>query len=314
MLARNPSADCIDSHMLERCPIPSDNALDVEDQDVPPRVSTAAVGRALSPSYAKSDISSEKSPHIGGDLSDLDDDDDSRLLHSDEAKKMTPKERRQLRNKVSARNFRVRRKEYINHLEALVNTHSSEANTLKQEVANLRRENESLAAELSKLKLTIEESETDIGTKRSIAVSTSNTSGNLDDAVMPMLPMLTRANSSRSATPNLRPDIGLIPTRESFQKDINPWSAGSQFATDWPLSPSTTSQFDFNLNQFTSVFVASTISRPVISEKDLASKSQHITCSGSEPDADDALAWSWAFDHTMQTILGSTWISQVDAV
>ena len=37
-------------------------------------------------------------------------DEDEKILHSEEGKKLNPKERRQLRNKVSARNFRVRRK------------------------------------------------------------------------------------------------------------------------------------------------------------------------------------------------------------
>jgi hypothetical protein len=37
-------------------------------------------------------------------------DEDSKLLFSEEGKKLSSKERRQLRNKVSARNFRVRRK------------------------------------------------------------------------------------------------------------------------------------------------------------------------------------------------------------
>lgn len=37
-------------------------------------------------------------------------DEDEKILQSEEGKKLNPKERRQLRNKVSARNFRVRRK------------------------------------------------------------------------------------------------------------------------------------------------------------------------------------------------------------
>ena len=37
-------------------------------------------------------------------------DEDEKILASEEGKKLNPKERRQLRNKVSARNFRVRRK------------------------------------------------------------------------------------------------------------------------------------------------------------------------------------------------------------
>jgi hypothetical protein len=37
-------------------------------------------------------------------------DEDEKILQSEEGKRLNPKERRQLRNKVSARNFRVRRK------------------------------------------------------------------------------------------------------------------------------------------------------------------------------------------------------------
>ncbi|KAF9147206.1 hypothetical protein BG015_011178 [Linnemannia schmuckeri] len=47
-------------------------------------------------------------------------------------KLMTSKERRQLRNKLSARNFRVRRKEYIDHLE-------NEVKVAKQETADIQR-------------------------------------------------------------------------------------------------------------------------------------------------------------------------------
>ncbi|KAF9140059.1 hypothetical protein BGX30_007097 [Mortierella sp. GBA39] len=47
-------------------------------------------------------------------------------------KLMTSKERRQLRNKLSARNFRVRRKEYIDHLE-------NEVKLAKQEAADTQR-------------------------------------------------------------------------------------------------------------------------------------------------------------------------------
>ncbi|KAG0294597.1 hypothetical protein BGZ96_000870 [Linnemannia gamsii] len=47
-------------------------------------------------------------------------------------KLMTSKERRQLRNKLSARNFRVRRKEYIDHLE-------NEVKLAKQEAADIQR-------------------------------------------------------------------------------------------------------------------------------------------------------------------------------
>lgn len=50
-------------------------------------------------------------PHIMRSKKDEDDmDEDERLLNSEEGKKLSSKERRQLRNKVSARAFRSRRK------------------------------------------------------------------------------------------------------------------------------------------------------------------------------------------------------------
>ncbi|KAK9476445.1 hypothetical protein V1514DRAFT_298414 [Lipomyces japonicus] len=80
-------------------------------------------------------------------------DDDERLLQSEEGKKLSSKERRQLRNKVSARHFRLRRKEYITHLEQLVAEKSTEGNMLRSENDSLRAENKKLIEALSNLSL-----------------------------------------------------------------------------------------------------------------------------------------------------------------
>ncbi|KAK9234569.1 hypothetical protein V1525DRAFT_412663 [Lipomyces kononenkoae] len=80
-------------------------------------------------------------------------DEDEILLASDEGKKLTSKERRQLRNKVSARHFRLRRKEYITHLEQLVAQKSTEAHSLKSENDRLMLENKRLADQLAGLSL-----------------------------------------------------------------------------------------------------------------------------------------------------------------
>ncbi|KAI7551008.1 hypothetical protein KC343_g9885 [Hortaea werneckii] len=69
-------------------------------------------------------------------------DEDERLLASDEGKKLSSKERRQLRNKVSARAFRSRRKEYISQLEGEVALKTQEASTLRQENGALLQEND----------------------------------------------------------------------------------------------------------------------------------------------------------------------------
>ncbi|KAL9604114.1 MAG: hypothetical protein Q9219_000702 [cf. Caloplaca sp. 3 TL-2023] len=71
-------------------------------------------------------------------------DEDEKLLASEEGKKLSSKERRQLRNKVSARAFRSRRKEYIGQLEGEIAAKTAEAN-------ELRAKNEELMSENSKL-------------------------------------------------------------------------------------------------------------------------------------------------------------------
>lgn len=81
-------------------------------------------------------------PRMKKDEEDMDE--DERLLASEEGKKLSSKERRQLRNKVSARAFRSRRKEYITQLEAEI------ANKVTEN-GNLRAENRALADENKRL-------------------------------------------------------------------------------------------------------------------------------------------------------------------
>ncbi|KAK4631245.1 BZIP-type transcription factor MBZ1 [Fulvia fulva] len=82
-------------------------------------------------------------PHIARMKKDEEEmDEDERLLASDEGKKLSSKERRQLRNKVSARAFRSRRKEYIGQLEGEVAMKAQESNVLRQENQALQAENE----------------------------------------------------------------------------------------------------------------------------------------------------------------------------
>ncbi|RAL16920.1 bZIP transcription factor [Aspergillus homomorphus CBS 101889] len=68
-------------------------------------------------------------------------DEDERLLASEEGKKLSSKERRQLRNKVSARAFRSRRKEYIGQLESEVAAKTNEAHELRLQNRALFEEN-----------------------------------------------------------------------------------------------------------------------------------------------------------------------------
>ncbi|EFX06217.1 bzip transcription factor [Grosmannia clavigera kw1407] len=84
--------------------------------------------------------------NIGRPKKDEDDmDEDERLLASEEGKKLSSKERRQLRNKVSARAFRSRRKEYISQLEAEIATKVSENGDLRTQNRSLIEENKRLS-------------------------------------------------------------------------------------------------------------------------------------------------------------------------
>jgi hypothetical protein len=68
-------------------------------------------------------------------------DEDEKLLASEEGKKLSSKERRQLRNKVSARAFRSRRKEYIGQLEGEINDKTRECEDLQRKNEHLKAEN-----------------------------------------------------------------------------------------------------------------------------------------------------------------------------
>ncbi|EXX77482.1 hypothetical protein RirG_023380 [Rhizophagus irregularis DAOM 197198w] len=67
-------------------------------------------------------------------------------------KKLSSKERRQIRNKISARNFRVRRKEYIQNLETTKEQQQEEINLLRQALLHLQEENTKLQQEIEELR------------------------------------------------------------------------------------------------------------------------------------------------------------------
>lgn len=77
-------------------------------------------------------------------------DEDEKLLASEAGKKLTPQQRRQLRNKVSARNFRARRKDYIGQLEADISRRSKENDNLRLQNSQLIAENQNYRRALQK--------------------------------------------------------------------------------------------------------------------------------------------------------------------
>lgn len=67
-------------------------------------------------------------------------------------KKLSSRERRQLRNKISARNFRVRRKEYITTLEGQVDDHKKANEQLMLRLNAVEEENAQLKIQIEDLK------------------------------------------------------------------------------------------------------------------------------------------------------------------
>ncbi|KAJ7756458.1 hypothetical protein DFH07DRAFT_742600 [Mycena maculata] len=71
--------------------------------------------------------------------------------------KMSSKEKRQLRNKISARNFRVRRKEYISTLEDNIAERDRLLSAIRAELGSTQSENVALRQEIAALKKTLVE-------------------------------------------------------------------------------------------------------------------------------------------------------------
>ena len=70
----------------------------------------------------------------------------------EEYKKLSSKEKRQLRNKISARNFRTRRKEYITQLEEQIADRDALIEGLRQQISSLSLENKGLKDEVKSIK------------------------------------------------------------------------------------------------------------------------------------------------------------------
>lgn len=80
---------------------------------------------------------------VRGDDEDLDDDDSWRPS-PEEYKKLSSKEKRQLRNKLSARAFRTRRKDYIGTLEGHIKDRDDVIDEMRSELMTSRTENQDL--------------------------------------------------------------------------------------------------------------------------------------------------------------------------
>lgn len=150
-------------------------------------------------------------PHIIRMKKDEEDmDEDERLLASEEGKKLSSKERRQLRNKVSARAFRSRRKEYIGQLEGEVAMKANECSELRTQNRALMEENARSRAFIERLLR--------------------------HQAFTPFLEELSRDESLQSK-PSMS-SLSSTPTQAPARKDFNPYQQQQQqFNMSQPENP-----------------------------------------------------------------------------
>ncbi|KAF9961453.1 hypothetical protein BGZ65_010680 [Modicella reniformis] len=151
---------------------------------------------------------------------------------STDLKKMTSKERRQLRNKISARNFRVRRKEYIFTLEGQVQQHKTEARHLREAVTLVQEENQRLKNELEMVKRQLAESTTiDSAAPEQAPLSKENQT---------LLSSILNRSVTSTMNPSAKTNLSLAVARPqspiltpNLHKDVPNSSSGSAGQSSW---------------------------------------------------------------------------------
>lgn len=120
----------------------------------------ANIREGVSPSEKQTDLLAVPSSNLDDDRYSLNSQDsldnieiknEQEDFKSEDIKKLSAKERRQLRNRISARHFRLRRKEYISQLEGLVKNMQGEIASLKKTVVELQSSNGRLNDEVVRL-------------------------------------------------------------------------------------------------------------------------------------------------------------------
>lgn len=132
-------------------------------------------------------------------------------------RKLSSKEKRQLRNKISARNFRTRRKEHISHLEHQVADRDTIIEGLRQQLALVKVQNKDLTEEVRVLK---SKAISNADVNRIIEAlqkgAASSTSSTTNDMGPPSTLLRTSSNSSLTDTFNsARPSTPASPRSNS---------------------------------------------------------------------------------------------------
>ncbi|KAG0091141.1 hypothetical protein BGZ93_008294 [Podila epicladia] len=153
---------------------------------------------------------------------------------STDLKKMTSKERRQLRNKISARNFRVRRKEYIYTLEGQVLQHKTEARHLREAVTLVQEENQRLKDELEQVKFQLTQATISGGSVTNAAPAP------LSKENQTLLSAIMNRNVTSALNPNAKSNLTLSMARPqspiltpNYHKDVPNSTSGTASSTAW---------------------------------------------------------------------------------
>ncbi|CAM1510455.1 Fc.00g007900.m01.CDS01 [Cosmosporella sp. VM-42] len=195
-------------------------------------------------------------------------DEDERLLASEEGKKLSSKERRQLRNKVSARAFRSRRKEYIGQLESEIANKVNENGDLRSQNRALMEENKRLS-DLTRMLL-----------------SSPSFSGFLDN--------LSNDPSALSQASAMKVEpLQQQQEQQQLPKDVNPYSAQQSQQQQIGMAMIPEQTMDFSMLSIDSaytfqpqVFVVDTPEAPAIDTSILSGKTSNFVESSFESDED----------------------------
>ncbi|KAF7797378.1 hypothetical protein EIP86_008573 [Pleurotus ostreatoroseus] len=160
-VVNTPSVSAAMSEFDEEEGLPDDEDLDGEDKDdemvtiEPVKVGGKGKNRkgtVQSGGIVKKGAKEKKEAKSPAMLSTTSMEPDDWRPTPEEYKKMSSKEKRQLRNKISARNFRVRRKEYINTLEGDIAERDRLIDAIRTELGSTKSENSALRQEIEALK------------------------------------------------------------------------------------------------------------------------------------------------------------------
>ncbi|KAG1725992.1 uncharacterized protein EDB91DRAFT_1086911 [Suillus paluster] len=155
----------IDPQLVGTPATSNDHSDQESDSDIEPPPKRSRRGAVASGGIKKSYSPSDKDNSGAGKTKNSKDPAPLKILEPEdwrpspeEYKKMSSREKRQLRNKISARNFRVRRKEYITTLEGDIAERDRLIDAIRSELGSSRSENTALRQEISALKRCLLES------------------------------------------------------------------------------------------------------------------------------------------------------------